>query len=267
MNTNAFHERPLVAFTTLGVIGAGLLTAPLLALASQPGALLATSELHLLAGTILLAVGLAVSLAHLGRPQRAALALARVGRSRLSNEAAAGCAAVAAGVAALVFPRLPLLAALAAAAGIVFLVTLGRVYDLPGQRTWRGAAAWTPLAMGLGVGVLALADAGHRGVWAVAPVGAAVLAADAALFSWARRDSFREARAARHSDTDSSTGLLVGRFLLVDIAPPVLALAGLLIMAGAALALGILADRAGFYLLGRQHTTEAEITRVERLME
>ncbi len=102
MNAHRFHEWPLVVFTTLAIMGAGLLTAPLVAVIVAQSA--AAASPLLLAGAAMLAAGLAVSLAHLGQPQRSPLALARTGRSRLSNEIVLASATVTAGILAAVFP-------------------------------------------------------------------------------------------------------------------------------------------------------------------
>jgi DMSO reductase anchor subunit len=251
-----FREWPLAVFTTLAVLGAGLLTAPLVELLAGPPAL-AASRL-LLPGMALMAAGLVVSLAHLGRPRRSPLALARVGRSRLSNEVGAAAATLAAAAFAIAFPSLsPIAPLLASLAAVAFLVTLGLVYALPGQLAWRGAATWTPVVLGLGFGTLALAAVRDGGVWTVAPVAAIVLVADASLFI------------ARWSGVERIAGRLAFtamRLLLVDILPAVLAIAGLPKAAAGALGLGVLADRLSFYLLAAQHTTEAEIAQVEDII-
>jgi hypothetical protein len=56
------------------------------------------------------------------------------------------------------------------------------------------------------------------------------------------------------------------RFFLVDVLPAALLLAGLPKGAAGVLGLGILVDRLSFYLLAHQHTTEAEIQRVEEII-
>jgi anaerobic dimethyl sulfoxide reductase subunit C len=132
MNADRFHEWPLVVFTTLAVMGAGLLTAPLIAAIVGPSA--AAASPVVLAGTALLAAGLLVSLAHLGQPQRSPMALARVGRSRLSNEVLLASATLAAGIVAVVLPYVsPVTTLLPSFCAVAFLVSLGRVYALSGQ--------------------------------------------------------------------------------------------------------------------------------------
>ena len=169
-----FHDWPLVVFTTLAILGAGLLTSPLFAARVGPSA----AAPLLLPGVALLAAGLVVSLAHLGQPQRAALALARVGRSRLSNEILLAGATLAGGVLAIVFPDLSAITAFFAGA---FLVALGLVYNLPGQLAWRGSLVASPLVLGAGFGALALAAKSDVSFAGAAPVIAFCLAADATL--------------------------------------------------------------------------------------
>jgi DMSO reductase anchor subunit len=277
MNGHRFHEWPLAVFTTLAIIGAGLLTAPLVAALVGSSASAASV---LVPGTALVAAGLAVSLAHLGQPQRSPLALARAGRSRLSNEVVLASITLAAGAFASVLPFLsPVTTLLASLAAIAFLVSLGLVYALPGQLAWRGAAVASPLTLGLGVGTVGLAAAiswnpatagfPGRATAGVTLVGAAVLAADVvAKFVYrpkagALRDS---GGLLRHSRADGATWLPPIRFLLVDVLPGALLLTGLPKGAVGVLGLGILVDRLSFYLVANQHTTEAEIARVEAVI-
>ncbi len=300
MNAHRFDEWPLVVFTTLAVMGAGLLTAPLVAAIVGPSA--AAASPVLLAGAALLAAGLIVSLAHLGQPQRSPLALARAGRSRLSNEIALASATLAAGILAAVFPFLsPITTLLPSMCAVAFLVSLGLVYALPGQLAWRGAVVATPLTLGLGFGALAQASAWDGAAWDVAPIAAIALAADVGLFVFRRKaGALRHTGLPMAANTDllmaahtdllrathtglpmathtglpmaahtgllmvAHTGLLMAaRFVLVDILPGCLLVAGLPKGAAGMLGLGILVDRLSFYLRAAQHTTEAEIARVE----
>jgi hypothetical protein len=282
MNAHRFHEWPLVVFTTLAVMGAGLLTSPLVAAIVGPSAAAASPVLPL--ATALLAAGLLVSIAHLGRPLRAPLAitrvvsrtgvspvggvppvsaqaLTRVRPSRLSAEVVLATLTVATGMAAVRFPFLsPWLVLTPAVCAVAFLVSLGLVYALPGQLAWRGTVVWTPLVMGLGFGTLGLAAAWDGAFGAVGPVAGMLLAVDVSLFLWRR---FGDLGAAGARGRVRAQVLLGARFLLVDIVPGCLVLAGLPRGAAGALALGILFDRLAFYLLAAQHTTEAEIARVE----
>ena len=102
------------------------------------------------------------------------------------------------------------------------------------------------------------------------PIAAIVLAADVGLFVWQLVGrSAGAAPSGRFAVFASLRALAlhlaghVARFLLVDILPGCLLVAGLPKGAAGMLGLGILVDRLSFYLLAAQHTTEAEIARVE----
>lgn len=261
-----FHEWPLVAFTTLAVMGAGLLATPLLAWVAAGTPAPAAGAVRW--GAVLMAAGLAVSLAHLGRPRRAHLALAGLGRSRLSAEVAAASLATLLGGATALLPYVsPILDVAAAAAGMAFLVTLGLVYRLPGQHTWRGAVVWMPLSSAIGFGAVALAAIWGEAVVAIGAVAAVALAADAALVVIRRLSlAWPAAPLAPKYPRVFARGqlLLAGRFGLVDILPGAFLLAGLPGVATALLGLGVLLDRVSFYGLASQQTTDAEIARIER---
>ena len=264
----SFHEWPLVIFTTLGVTGAGLLATPLLAWAAAGTPAPATVPVRW--GAALLAVGLAVSLAHLGRPLRAPLASAGLGRSLLSAEVVAATVATIAGVTAAFLPYVsPVLDIAAAAAAIVFLVTLGLVYALPGQQTWRGVVVWMPLSSGLGFGAVGLAAFWGEALAAIGAVAAVVLAADTALLVVRRLALVwpREQAAPRYPAVFARLqGILLMRFSLVDILPGLGLLAGFRWTAVALFGLGILVDRISFYGLAAQRTTEAEVRRIEGIL-
>lgn len=283
MNGDVFHEWPLVIFTTLAIMGAGLLTAPIVAGLVAPAGAAATPVM--LPGVALLAAGLVVSLAHLGLPQRSPLALARVGRSRLSSEIALAGLALAAGIAAVALPySSPVVTLLPALFGVAFLAALGLVYSLPGQATWRGAVVCSPLTMGLGFGALGLGAAWNGSTAVLAPIASVLLVADAGLFLL-RRQRLAEVRAQTgradapvRAARDKGLGrpqvrypgafahreaMLAARFILVDILPGILLLSHLPKGAAGALGLGILVDRLSFYLLAAQHTTEGGIAAVE----
>lgn len=265
---SSFHEWPLVIFTTLGVMGAGLLATPLLASAAAGTPAPATVSLRW--GAALLAVGLAVSFAHLGRPLRAPLASSGLGRSPLSAEVVAAAVAAIAGATAAFLPYVsPVLDLAAAAAAVVFLVTLGLVYALPGQQTWRGAVAWMPLTSGLGFGAVGLAAFWGEALTAIGAVAATVLAADTALLVVRRLALVwpREPVAPRYPAVFARRqALLLARFALVDILPGLGLLAGFRWTAVALFGLGVLVDRAAFYGLAAQRTTESEVARVEDLI-
>ena len=262
------HEWPLVLFTTLAIMGAGLLATPLLAAIVSGTPAVAWALMPV--GALLLAAGLAVSLAHLGRPARAPLAARAIGRSRLSTEAVTGGLTLLVGGTAALLPYVsPILDLAAALCAIAFLVSLGLVYSLPGQQTWRGAVVAMPLTMGLGFGAVALAGMWDQATVAVGGVAAAVLAADVALLLFRRLAIAwpREPFAPRHPAIFANRQWwLAARLILIDLLPGGLVLAGLPKGAAGALALGILVDRLSFYGLAAQATTEAEIGRVEEFM-
>jgi DMSO reductase anchor subunit len=264
----SFHEWPLVIFTTLGVMGAGLLAAPLLAWAAVGTPAPATVSIRW--GAVLMALGLAVSLAHLGKPLRAPLASAGLGRSLLSAEVVAATAAVIVGAVAAFLPYVsPLLDLAAAATAVVFLITLGLVYALPGQQTWRGVVVWIPLSSGLGFGAVGLAAFWGEALAAIGAVAAVVLAADTALLVVRRLALVwpREPVAPRYPSLFARFQLiLLARFALIDILPGVGLLAGYRWAAVALFGLGILVDRVAFYGFAAQRTTEAEVGRIEGIL-
>ncbi len=263
-----FHEWPLVVFTTLAIVGAGLLATPLVAwLTSGKPAPNADAVRW---GAILLGAGLVVSTAHLGRPIRAPLASRGLGQSRLSAEVAAVGLALLLGIATAVLPSLsPALDLATAASAIALLVTLGLVYSLPGQRTWRGAVVWVPLTTGLGFSAVTLAASRGQVTDAIGAAAAVAVAADTALLAsrWLSVARPRVPLAPRYASVFARRRpILVARFALVDVLPACCLLAGLPAGAVALLGLGILVDRITFYGLASQHTTEAEVGRVEAVI-
>ena len=177
----SFHEWPLVVFTTLAIMGAGTLTAPLVAGIVARSA--AAAEPVMLVGSLLLAAGLAVSLAHLGRPARAPRAAARFGHSWLSTEVVLGGLAMLSGLLVALRPHaMPGVALTTGVLGALFLATLGLVYRLPGQPTWRGAVVFVPMTTGLGFGALTLAVAWDGAIIQLGAAAAILLAADTILF-------------------------------------------------------------------------------------
>ena len=264
----SFHEWPLVVFTTLGVTGAGLLATPLLSWAAAGTPAPATVSVRW--GAALLALGLVVSLAHLGKPLRAPRASAGLGRSLLSAEVVAAGVATAIGATAAFLPFVSaVLDVAAAAAAVVFLVTLGLVYRLPGQQTWRGVVVWMPLSSGLGFGAVGLAAIWGEGLAALGAVAAVILAADTALLVVRRMALVwpREPVAPRYPAVFARVqAILLARFALIDILPGLCLFAGLGWAAVALFGLGILADRVGFYGLAAQRTTEAEVARVDGII-
>jgi DMSO reductase anchor subunit len=255
---------PLVAFTSLAIAGAGLVAAS--AYFEVVHRLLSPDALA--AGAALLAAGLAVSLRHLGHKRRAGLAVRGAGRSALSNEALlAGLALAAAALATgldLSGAHARAATSLAGAVNAAFLVSVGLVYHIPGQRTWRGFSAATPLTGGLAFGTIAVqSTAGGGGVLFGTLLFVAI---DALLFTRRWRDvagiAFTEATLASPWTVRRSQ-LLAARFFLLDVIPFFLLAASPTPLAALVAAAGLVADRFGFYALAVQHTTEHEIADVE----
>ena len=263
-----FREWPLVVFTTLAIMGAGLLATPLAAWLAAGSTASAAGAVRW--GVLLLGAGLVVSTAHLGRPIRAPRATLGIGRSRLSSEiVVAGIALMLGGVTALVPHGSPALDLATAAAALAFLVALGLVYSLPGQHTWRGAVVWMPLTEGLGFSLVALSSMWNGPLVTIGAGAVGILAADAALLAVRRMSLTRPPAplAPRYPSVFARRDLvLVSRLALIDILPACCLLAGLPLAAAGLLALGILLDRVAFYGFASQHTTEAELLRVERIM-
>ena len=267
MSAYAGH-RPLVVFTSLAIAGAGLVSASayfeLVHDLASPSALAA--------GAVLTAAGLAVSLGHLGQKRRAALAVRGAGRSALSNEALfAGFALAVAAIVAVMGlsgSRAPVFTAAAGAVNAAFLVSVGLVYRVRGQRTWQGFSAATPLTGGLAFGAIAVqTTAGSGDVY----LGTLLfIAIDALLFSQRWRDivgiAFSERMLADPWHA-RRTQLLAARCFLLNVIPFFLLAASPTPLAIPVAAAGLLVDRFSFYVLALQHTTEHEIAGVEAQIE
>lgn len=262
------HHVPLVAFTSLAIAGAGAIAAGAFAALNgyEPQAAITAT------GCVLLAAGLGISLTHLGRRARFLLATRRIGQSRLSTEVVFGPLVLAAGAASLATTLGDLPAPFAHwAAGILalgFLGTLGAVYHLGGQLTWKGATTLTPVSAGLVVG-MALVD-GFGPLPDRAPLAIPLILCDAVVFMlrWRRVTSLA---LAGHDGVspwfDRRHELLLGRLLLVDAIPFVLLSVAPSPLAFVAAAAGLVVDRFGFYVLAVQHTTEREIGAIEHVIE
>jgi DMSO reductase anchor subunit len=257
-------HRSLVVFTSLAIAGAGLVSASAyfeLVHGLVSGRMVA-------AGAVLVATGLLVSLGHLGRTRRAGLAVRGVGRSALSNEALTAVLALAATAVAvgldLAGAHARAATAIAGAINAAFLVSIGHVYRVRGQRTWRGFSAATPLTGGLAFGAIAVQTAtGTGGVF----LGTLLfIAADALVFSRRWRGlagmPLTEAILANPWSIHRSR-LLGARFYLLDVFPYFLLAVLPMPLAVVSAAAGLIVDRFGFYLLAVQHTTEHEIATVE----
>jgi len=255
---------PLVAFTSLAIGGGGMISAS--AYFELVHGLL--SAWTMAAGAVVMAAGLAVSFGHLGQKRRAALAARGAGRSALSNEAllaalALGAAAVAAAV-GLSGSSAHVAVAAAGAASAAFLVSIGLVYHLPGQLTWRGFSAGTPLTGGLAFGAITVQTTVARGDPYLATL--LFIGIDALLFSQRWRDiagmAFSERMLADRWHA-RRTQLLAARFFLLDVVPFFLCVGALSPVALPVAATGLALDRFGFYALALQHTTEHEIEETE----
>ncbi len=255
------HDTPLVVFTALAIAGAGTIVASALAgLAGWEPAPLAPWV-----GTAMLAAGILVSLTHLGRMWRAPQAARGLGRSRVSNEVALAAAVLFFAVSLATGARgssLGLVITLGTVVlGVAFLVSLGLVYSLGGQSTWRGAAILTPLTSGLAVGALTTSVLAPPLRGAGAGPALVLLGLDALVFvvRWAALPGPALAPGTRRLR-------LVARLALLDAVPIALVASGQPIYALASAALGLVVDRIGFYAMAVQHTTEVEIDRVERVL-
>ena len=151
------REWPLAVFTVLGQTAAGVFIAAVLPLYLFPGrhgetATRNTRLLLLIVVTVVLAAAAAVSFFHLGRPFRAVNALNNIRSSWLSREILSELVFLAglgilAGLELLGYGEAPAaraVAGVAAAAGILFLFSMIRLYMLPTVPAWKGL--YTPLS-------------------------------------------------------------------------------------------------------------------------
>lgn len=143
---NGWQEWPLIGFTVLGqcVVG-GLIVAGLGWLkAENDAAAQRRIVVAMFALWVLMGIGFLASILHLGSPLRAFNSLNRVGASALSNEIASGALFFIVGglwwLAAL-SGKLPALAGkvwliVAMALGLLFVLAMSRVYQIPTVPTW-----------------------------------------------------------------------------------------------------------------------------------
>lgn len=140
------HELPLVFFTVLtqSAVGAFIL---LLAGGTLGKIDARRMAIGLFASMCLFGLGLCMAAFHLGQPLRAMNTLFRVGASPMSNEIALSsvyCALGGLGALGLLLNRgatklFTILAWLAAVTGVVFLLAIPRIYQLPTVATWRSS--------------------------------------------------------------------------------------------------------------------------------
>jgi DMSO reductase anchor subunit len=255
---------PLIAFTSFAIAGAGLIVA---------AASLEVVHHHLfppalVAGALLQVLGLAVSLGHLGQKRRAALAMWGVGRSALSNEVllaplALACGALAAGISLWGRP-MPAVPVIAGVVNAAFLLSIGLVYRVRGQRTWQGFSAYAPLTGGCAFGAIAIQALSVTGD--ILSMVLLLVVLDAAVFAqrWREVVAIRiPAASPAGSGMSHRSQLLGARFVLLDVLPFVLLLAWPTPLAAAIAATGLWVDRVGFYALALQRTTEHEVAEVE----
>ena len=219
----------------------------------------------------LLGVGLLFSVGHLGRPRRGPLALLRVGRSPLSNEVVVVLVTVVAGLAALLFPTAQPLAegaALAALLGSVLaLLTLGIVYRLRSQLTWKGPPSAQPFLLGAAFGATLLLGVLPDGTRARGELLILLLLLADGLLVLER---FRRTASALRQGTPAHPFIMRRRVegFLLRILTGTLLPAGAILwrrpdVAGVLLFLNLFLDRFLFYGLGVRADTEAEVERVE----
>ncbi len=270
----SMHEWPLVVFTALAIPSAGMVAARPLGPAPNPWT---PADGYTAAALLFLAVGLAVSLTHLGRPLRAPLALPRAGRNALGTE-------VLLAILVLALSGLTLLPAVGASSRLVLawaagacaallLGVIGLVYFLRGQRPWRTSVVAAPLTLGLAFGMSSLAIKAppgpdlQFGSYAGYLVGVLLLDAIVAGTAWIRHLTASTGFLPAHPAIFAQRRTLIAlRLLMVNVVPAALVLAGTPFAAVVVLFGGVCVDRFAFYGTVCAQTTEAEIARVEEFI-
>lgn len=258
---------PLLAFTSLAMAGAGLVAAAACVDAAHRHDVLPA----LVTGVALQAIGLAISLGHLGQRRRAGLAIRGAGRSALSHEVVAAplalaCGALAAGAGTWAHPAVAV-TVVAGATNALFLVSIGLVYRLRGQKTWQGASAVIPLTGGCAFGAIVIHSVSLAG--GVSAGALLLIALDAAVFTkrWREVAALRLPAGQLAGHWMARRDQLLGaRLFLLDVVPFFLLLAWPTPPAALVAAAGLLVDRFGFYALAVQHTTEREVGAAEDLI-
>lgn len=260
------EHAPLVWFTALAIAGSGMIAASAL----HTPADLTSQAIGLTVGTIALGAGMLVSLLHLGRKSRAPLAVG--GFSALSVEVLLAGATLVAALALLTtlwqaYPAWWTRIASATSASL-FLLSIGRVYRLRGQRTWRGLTPLLPLTTGLVCGEFFLQAIGNASTREASPA-FWIVAIDVSVFGfrWWTLARGAAARTPARADVSRLHSSSAARLLVFDVVPLVLLDRNAAGLAFAAVAVGLALDRWLFYALADQHTTEAEVARVEAIIE
>jgi DMSO reductase anchor subunit len=139
METRFAHVVPLLIFTSLAIIGTGLVTANHFYDHSEP------LDLYLFYGALICTmVGGAASFLHLGKKGRSPRAILGVAHSWLSREVLFLAFFGMAVIATIVYARLDMsdyqtsFTAISTVCGLVLCFTIGMVYNLPAQVAWRG---------------------------------------------------------------------------------------------------------------------------------
>lgn len=266
-----FHEMPLVLFSALMVFGCGAGAAHLVFTAAGVASLRPPPSLPSLI-TVLLATGLIVSLAHLGRPQGIFDTFRRVGRSRLSNEVIlAGFALIGSSLSSVLPPAHSFFApvwVLTLVACVSVLLSLGGIYRLPGRPGWGGPVALQPFTAGLVFGgVLWAASVAEP--WPVSYAGlmAVVLFLDLAITLWRGVVLHLAEAVPDHAGFFRLRNMFLPlRLALVDLLPALLLIGGSWRVAVVSVVIGVFLDRTLFYGLGAKRNTEAEVARVEKIL-
>ncbi|MFC1662463.1 DmsC/YnfH family molybdoenzyme membrane anchor subunit [Gemmatimonadota bacterium] len=269
-----FHEAPLVVFSALVSAGAGTGVTHFVFALSDLASFLPPSGLPALIAC-LLAIGLLASMAHLGRPGGVTDGLRRIGRSPLSNEGAVAVLALAGAALSSIVPDTNFLFApvwyLTVGACVGTLISLGAVYRIPGRPGWGGGVVFQPLIAGMIAGWV---------LWRMAAPGPMPFPFFAILIILVLTDlgitasrilvlaGHREESTPSHPQLFALRNtLLLLRCLFVDLLPLLFAATGHWSLATVAVAVGVFVDRTSFYGLGLKETTEAEIARVEGILE
>jgi DMSO reductase anchor subunit len=224
--------------------------------------------------TALLAIGLSVSLNHVGQSRRLLFAPRRFGASPLSTEVVLAGAAIAGGALFAWWPAAPRWSAglvwLSGVTAASFLLSLGFVYRLRGQPAWPGVAVVGPALTGLAFGFVACAAIARAAAAVTLYPTLILLAAAAVVLSgrWAAIGRLPPWLSPSHPAIFRHRHLLlVDRLILVTLAPAILLAIGATTLADLSIGVGLLVDRLAFYGLAAQHTTEAEIALAEEVIE
>lgn len=271
---SGFHEFPLVLFTALTIGGAGL-AAAWLCVGLIGWVPLVPPRNFLILITASLGVGFLVSAGHLGRRSRGHLALARVGRSPLSNEVLLGGLALLFCGAGIGLAEDPVLYGPVSVAGLILsallLPALGFVYNLPGQLSWVGLSLFHPLALGMGIGFTYLLRELPPGAMARGELIILVVFMVDGLFVWER--TRRIGVAAKrglpvHPAILRLRGFLLSLRILLGILIPASAILwGWRELAVLSLALNLLMDRILFYGFAIRESTESGLAGVTAVLE